>query len=94
MDSIDASVGLGLTLQLLEQYHRRGILRAAISRVPDRAYFSTWSPRQKQMLYLIYSLIDGRHTVNDIEMSATLPVHIVQKILVILTKMKIIVIMT
>ncbi len=69
----------------------------AVPRVVARLnldWLTTWSPHQKRTLYRVYSLIDGRRTVEDIEMTVAFPARVVQESLVILIAMRVIVITT
>lgn len=58
--------------------------------VLDLSWLTAWSPQQKRVLRMIYTMIDGRRTVATIEKSVPLPHAVVQEALVVLIAMQII----
>lgn len=56
----------------------------------DLNWLTTWTPQQKRVLRMVYTLIDGQRTVATIEKSVPLPHAVVQEALVVLIAMQII----
>lgn len=56
----------------------------------DLNWLTTWSPQQKRILRMVYTMIDGQRTVATIERSVPLPHAVVQEALVVLIAMQII----
>ncbi|HEY7415542.1 MAG TPA: hypothetical protein VH593_10145 [Ktedonobacteraceae bacterium] len=56
----------------------------------DLSWLTTWSPQQKRILRMVYSMIDGRRTVAMIEKSVLSSNATVQEALVVLIAMQVI----
>lgn len=56
----------------------------------DLGWLTAWSPQQKRVLRMVYTMVDGKRTVATIEKSVPLPHIVVQEALVVLVAMQII----
>lgn len=56
----------------------------------DLSWLTTWSPQQKRILRMVYSMVDGRRTVAVIERSVMASEATVQEALVVLIAMQVI----
>ncbi len=77
--------------------HRSPPTRYAIPHVVANlnvGWLNTWLPQRKRILRMVYFMIDGQRTVEDIERFTGLPPHVVQEALVILIALNIVVVGT
>lgn len=56
----------------------------------DMDWITTWSPHQKRILRMVYSMVDGRRSIATIERSVPIPNGTIQEALVILIAMQVI----
>ena len=50
----------------------------------------SWAPEQKKALFILYSLVDGNRTIEDIKQAVSLPSHLVEEGLRVLISMNVI----